>query len=96
MERGLHNFKRLSKQGSNFYKCTCFRKICIFSQEAGMVPIVEPEVLMEGNHNSNICLDKTTEVIKKCFDELILQKVDLKGIILKPNMILPEQIQLKN
>ena len=58
-------------------------------QEAGMVPIVEPEVLMEGNHNSNICLDKTTEVIKKCFDELILQKVDLKGIILKPNMILP-------
>ena len=58
-------------------------------QEAGMVPIVEPEVLMEGNHSAEVCLIKTSEVIKKCFDELILQKVDLKGIILKPNMILP-------
>ena len=58
-------------------------------QESGMVPIVEPEVLMDGNHEAKTCLKKTTEVIKKCFDELILQKVDLKGIILKPNMILP-------
>ena len=57
-------------------------------QESGMVPIVEPEVLMEGNHDSKTCLKVTTEVIKKCFDELILQKVDLKGILLKPNMIL--------
>ena len=58
-------------------------------QEAGMVPIVEPEVLMDGSHNSKTCLDKTSEVIKKCFEELIIQKVDLKGVILKPNMILP-------
>jgi len=58
-------------------------------QEAGMVPIVEPEVLMDGNHSAEICLIKTSEVIKKCFEELILQKVDLKGVILKPNMILP-------
>ncbi len=58
-------------------------------QETGMVPIVEPEVLMDGNHDAKTCLKKTTEVIKKCFDELIVQKVDLKGIILKPNMILP-------
>ena len=58
-------------------------------QESGMVPIVEPEVLMDGNHNSKTCLDKTTVVIKKCFEELILQKVDLKAVILKPNMILP-------
>ena len=58
-------------------------------QESGMVPIVEPEVLMDGNHDTKTCLKKTIEVIKKCFDELILQKVDLKGIILKPNMILP-------
>jgi len=57
-------------------------------QEAGMVPIVEPEVLMEGSHSAEICLIKTSEVIKKCFEELILQKVDLKGVILKPNMIL--------
>ena len=58
-------------------------------QEAGMVPIVEPEVLMDGNHSAEICLIKTSAVIKKCFEELVLQKVDLKGVILKPNMILP-------
>ena len=57
-------------------------------QENGMVPIVEPEVLMDGNHSAEDCLSKTSEVIKKCFDELILHKVDLSGIILKPNMIL--------
>ena len=53
-----------------------------------MVPIVEPEVLMEGEHSANECYEKTSEVIKKCFEELILHKVDLRGIILKPNMIL--------
>ena len=54
-----------------------------------MVPIVEPEVLMEGNHSAETCLIKTSEVIKKCYEELIIQKFDLKGTILKPNMILP-------
>ena len=53
-----------------------------------MVPIVEPEVLMEGDHSAKDCYQKTSEVIKKCFEELILHKVDLNGIILKPNMIL--------
>jgi fructose-bisphosphate aldolase class I len=57
-------------------------------QECNMVPIVEPEVLMEGDHSAKDCLKKTSDVIKKCFEELILHKVDLKGIILKPNMIL--------
>ena len=57
-------------------------------QENGMVPIVEPEVLMDGNHSAEVCFNKTSEVIKKCFEELILHKVDLSGIILKPNMIL--------
>ncbi len=57
-------------------------------QECNMVPIVEPEVLMDGDHSAKDCLSKTSEVIKKCFEELILHKVDLKGIILKPNMIL--------
>ena len=58
-------------------------------QESGMVPIVEPEVLIDGDHNSEDCFKKTSEVLKKCYDELILNKVDLKGTILKPNMILP-------
>ena len=57
-------------------------------QECGMVPIVEPEVLMDGDHSAESCFEKTYLVIKKCFDELIQHKVDLKGIILKPNMIL--------
>ena len=58
-------------------------------QECNMVPIVEPEVLMDGDHSAKDCYEKTSEVIKKCFEELMLHKVDLKGIILKPNMILP-------
>jgi len=57
-------------------------------QECNMVPIVEPEVLMDGEHSAKECYEKTSEVIKKCFEELIFHKVDLKGIILKPNMIL--------
>ena len=57
-------------------------------QECNMVPIVEPEVLMDGEHSANDCYNKTSEVIKRCFDELYIHKVNLKGIILKPNMIL--------
>ena len=58
-------------------------------QESGMVPIVEPELLMDGNHSSEVCYQKTSEVIKKCYEQLDLHKVELKGTILKPNMILP-------
>tara|TARA_B100001939_G_scaffold313727_1_gene297690 strand:- start:281 stop:1288 length:1008 start_codon:yes stop_codon:yes gene_type:complete len=58
-------------------------------QETHMVPIIEPEVLMDGNHSAKTCYNKTSEVIKKCFEELYLNKVDLSGIILKPNMVLP-------
>ena len=57
-------------------------------QECNMVPIVEPEVLMDGDHSAKDCYQKTSEVIKRCFEELILHKVDLSGVILKPNMIL--------
>ena len=58
-------------------------------QESNMVPIIEPEVLMEGTHTIDDCFKKTSEVIQKCFEELIMHKVDLTGVILKPNMILP-------
>ncbi len=57
-------------------------------QECEMVPIVEPEVLMDGKHSAKTCFEKTSEVIKKCFEELMLHKIDLSGLILKPNMIL--------
>jgi len=58
-------------------------------QEARMVPIIEPEVLMDGNHSAKDCFNKTSEVLKKCYEELKLNNVDLAGTILKPNMILP-------
>ncbi len=58
-------------------------------QEAKMVPIVEPEVLMDGDHSIMKCYEVTSEVLKQCYEELKMHKVNLKGTILKPNMILP-------
>jgi len=58
-------------------------------QEAKMVPIVEPEVLMDGEHNIKKCYEVTSVVLKECYKMLKLHKVDLRGTILKPNMILP-------
>ena len=58
-------------------------------QEAKMVPIVEPEVLMEGDHDIDTCYKVTTDVLNECFNELAIQKVSLKGIVLKPNMVVP-------
>jgi len=57
-------------------------------QEARMVPIVEPEVLMDGSHDIDKCFNITTNVLNECYNELEIQKVDLKGTILKPNMII--------
>ena len=57
-------------------------------QEAKMVPIVEPEVLMDGDHNIDKCYEVTSKVLKECYKELKLNNVNLKGTILKPNMIL--------
>ena len=58
-------------------------------QEVGLVPIVEPEVLMDGDHNIMKCYEVTIRVLKECYKEMKLNKVNLKGTILKPNMILP-------
>ena len=58
-------------------------------QEANMVPIVEPEVLMDGSHSINRCYQVTTDVLNECYNELEIHKVDLKGTVLKPNMIIP-------
>ena len=58
-------------------------------QEAKMVPIVEPEVLMDGDHTIDKCYDVTSRVLAECYKELAAHKVNLKGTILKPNMILP-------
>jgi fructose-bisphosphate aldolase, class I len=58
-------------------------------QEANMVPIVEPEVLMDGDHDIETCYKVTTNVLNECYNELAIQKVSLKGTVLKPNMIVP-------
>ena len=58
-------------------------------QEAKMVPIVEPEVLMDGDHSIDKCYDVTSKVLTECYNELAIQKINLKGTVLKPNMIIP-------
>ena len=58
-------------------------------QEAGLVPVVEPEVLMDGEHTLERCGDLTEEVLRTVFLHLYTQGVTLEGMILKPNMVLP-------
>jgi len=58
-------------------------------QEAGLVPVVEPEVLMDGDHTMARCAQITEEVLRAVFEQLYLQRVMLEGMILKPNMVLP-------
>jgi len=58
-------------------------------QEAGLVPVVEPEVLMDGEHSLEQCYKVTDEVLRTVFSQLFAQRVMLEGMILKPNMVLP-------
>src|SRR5664280_1709897 len=58
-------------------------------QEASLVPIVEPEVLMDGDHTLEQCRAATEEVLRTVFNQLNSQRVLLEGMILKPNMVLP-------
>jgi len=87
--RGVYNISKLYPSKLSIQSnAHALARYSALVQECNMVPIVEPEVLMDGEHSAKDCYEKTSEVIKKCFEELILHKVDLKGIILKPNMIL--------
>ena len=58
-------------------------------QEAGLVPIVEPEILMDGKHSMEHCFGVTEEVLRTVFQHLYIQDVLLEGMLLKPNMVLP-------
>jgi fructose-bisphosphate aldolase class I len=58
-------------------------------QEAGLVPVVEPEVIMDGDHTLEQCCAVTDEVLRTVFSELFAQRVVLEGMVLKPNMVLP-------
>lgn len=72
--------------GANAHALARYAALC---QEAGLVPIVEPEVLMEGSHTLARCRDVTEDVLHSVFVQLHKQRVMLEGMILKPNMVLP-------
>ena len=71
---------------ANAHALARYAAVC---QEAGLVPIVEPEVLMDGEHTLERCVEVTEEVQRTVFSQLSTQGVMLEGIILKPNMVLP-------
>ena len=80
---GLPTFRCIE---SNAYTLAQYSAIC---QEAGMVPIVEPEVLMAGDHSIERCEEVTTDTLRIVFSELLVHRVQLEGVLLKPNMVLP-------
>ena len=69
----------------NAHALARYAKIC---QEGGLVPIVEPEVLMDGEHDLDVCQQVTEETLNSVFGELYAQEVALEGMILKPNMVI--------
>jgi fructose-bisphosphate aldolase class I len=71
---------------SNAHALARYAALC---QEAGLVPVVEPEVLMDGVHTLGQCGELTEEVLRMVFSQLYTQRVILAGMILKPNMVLP-------
>lgn len=64
-------------------------RYAVLCQQAGLVPIVEPEVLIDGNHSLQQCSEVTHQVLHAVFNALFEQRVEFEGMILKPNMILP-------
>jgi fructose-bisphosphate aldolase class I len=72
--------------GANAQALARYAALC---QEAGLVPVVEPEVLMDGAHTLERCSSVTEEVLRAVFNQLYTQRVRLEGMILKPNMVLP-------
>ncbi|HUX27180.1 MAG TPA: class I fructose-bisphosphate aldolase [Terracidiphilus sp.] len=71
---------------SNAHALGRYAALC---QEAGLVPVVEPEVIMDGGHTLQQCCEVTDELLRTVFSELFAQRVALEGMILKPNMVLP-------
>ena len=63
-------------------------RFAALSQEAGLVPIVEPEILRDGDHSIEKCFEVTEETLREVFDQLAQQKVLLEGMLLKPSMVI--------
>jgi len=81
-----HGIPSRSCLEANAHALARYAALC---QEAGLVPIVEPEVLMDGNHTLEQCRKVTEETLRNVFIQLNCQRVLLEGMILKPNMVLP-------
>jgi fructose-bisphosphate aldolase class I len=69
---------------ANAHSLAMYAALC---QQAGIVPIVEPEVIMDGSHSIETCYNVTSRALQKVFAELFAHRVDLEGILLKPNMV---------
>ncbi len=80
---------RLPSRGCVDANAHALARYAALCQEAGITPIVEPEVLMDGNHGLDTCRAVTGRVLEGVFSELRAQGVNLAGVVLKPNMVLP-------
>ena len=78
-----------SQPGLRRSQCAGLARYAALCQEAGLVPVVEPEVLMAGEHTLERCCKITEEALRMVFSQLYTQRVMLEGMILKPNMVLP-------
>jgi fructose-bisphosphate aldolase class I len=79
----------IPSQGCIEANANALARYAALCQEAGLIPIVEPEVLMEGTHDLQVCIDVTEKVLRTVFNQLYQQRVMLEGMILKPNMVIP-------
>ena len=79
----------IPSRGSIEANAQALARYAALCQEAGLVPVVEPEVLMDGDHTLERCREVTEEVLRTVFNQLYTQRVMLEGMILKPNMVLP-------
>ena len=93
-DRGDDTHRAALDQGveANVQALARYAALC---QEVGLVPVVEPEVLMDGEHSLERSFDVTEEVLRTVFNQLYAQRVLLEGMILKPNMVLPGLISPK-
>lgn len=79
----------LPTEGNIYANAYILARYAALCQEAGLVPIIEPEVLMDGDNDIDRCFEITQKTLHIVFEVLIKQRIYLEGIILKPNMVLP-------
>jgi fructose-bisphosphate aldolase, class I len=82
----VHGLPSYTCVRANAHALARYAALC---QDEGIVPIVEPEVLMDGDHDIDRCAEVTTWVLKETFQELFYNRVALEGMVLKPNMAIP-------